>query len=69
MIESVIVAAAQSGEVTVTDTHETTRSVVAQLEGQVLFAKLYNNPSQLSSLSAHCLALLGALASPLPASA
>jgi TetR/AcrR family transcriptional repressor of nem operon len=35
---------------------------VAQLEGQVLFAKLYNNTQLLGALWANCLALLGAKA-------
>ncbi|GAA3482595.1 TetR/AcrR family transcriptional regulator [Streptomyces yanii] len=60
MVDSVITEALQRGDVTVTDTREAARSVVAQLEGQVLFAKLYNNTSQLSALWTNCLALLGA---------
>ncbi|MFB6778257.1 TetR/AcrR family transcriptional regulator [Streptomyces sp. NPDC056352] len=60
MVDSVITEALERGEVTVTDTREAARSVVAQLEGQVLFAKLYNNTSQLSALWTNCLALLGA---------
>ncbi|MFF7202214.1 TetR/AcrR family transcriptional regulator [Streptomyces sp. NPDC008141] len=60
MVESVIAEALERGEVAVADTHDAARSVVAQLEGQVLFAKLYNNTSQLSVLWANCLALLGA---------
>lgn len=35
-------------------------TVVAQLEGQVLFAKLYNNTAPLEALWQNCLALLGA---------
>jgi TetR/AcrR family transcriptional repressor of nem operon len=69
MVESVIAETAERGEVAVTDTHEAARSVVAQLEGQVLFAKLYNSPSQLGSLWPNCLALLGVRSSPVPASA
>ncbi|MEV6654664.1 TetR/AcrR family transcriptional regulator [Streptomyces sp. NPDC051219] len=62
MVESVITEALQRGDVSVTDTREAARSVVAQLEGQVLFAKLYNNMSPLSALWVNCLALLGARA-------
>jgi TetR/AcrR family transcriptional repressor of nem operon len=62
MVESVVAEAARRGEVTVADAREAARSVVAQLEGQVLFAKLYNNSSQLGVLWANCLALLGARA-------
>ncbi|MFD7444751.1 TetR/AcrR family transcriptional regulator [Streptomyces sp. NPDC059909] len=60
MVESVITEALQQGEVDVADPREAARSVVAQLEGQVLFAKLYNNTSQLGALWANALALLGA---------
>ncbi|MEV6619223.1 TetR family transcriptional regulator [Streptomyces sp. NPDC051051] len=62
MVEEVISAALERGDVTVTDTREAARSVVAQLEGQVLFAKLYNNTAQLDALWRNCLALLGARA-------
>lgn len=44
------------------DTQEAARSVVAQLEGQVMFAKLYNNTGRMSPLWGNCLALLGARA-------
>ncbi|MFJ9627242.1 TetR/AcrR family transcriptional regulator [Streptomyces sp. NPDC101175] len=60
MVEAVVVEARERGDVTVTDTREAARSVVAQLEGQVMFAKLYNNTGRLSPLWANCLALLGA---------
>ncbi|MFJ3308835.1 TetR/AcrR family transcriptional regulator [Streptomyces sp. NPDC086549] len=60
MVESVIVEALGRGEVTVADTRAAAQSVVAQLEGQVLFAKLYNNTGRLGPLWANCLALLGA---------
>lgn len=62
MVESVVAEALERGEVAVADTREAARSVVAQLEGQVLFAKLYNSPRQLSPLWENCLALLGARA-------
>jgi TetR/AcrR family transcriptional repressor of nem operon len=60
MVESVVSEARQRGEVNVLDTREAARSVVAQLEGQFLFAKLHNDTAQLGSLWANCLALLGA---------
>lgn len=69
MVESVITEAVERGEATVTDTREAARSVVAQFEGQVLFAKLYNNASRLSALWASCLALLGARTPPAPVGA
>ncbi|MET8872199.1 TetR/AcrR family transcriptional regulator [Nocardia sp. NPDC004604] len=60
MVEAVVAEALALGQVTVSDTHSAARSVVAQLEGQVMFAKLYNNTSHLTPLWANCLALLGA---------
>ncbi|NEA52967.1 TetR/AcrR family transcriptional regulator [Streptomyces sp. SID13666] len=62
MVASVVAEALERKEVTVIDTREAARSVVAQLEGQVLFAKLYNNTHRLGPLWANCLALLGARA-------
>lgn len=62
MVESLIVEALARKEVSVADTREAARSVVAQSEGQVLFAKLYNNTQQLGHLWANCLALLNARA-------
>ncbi|MEU7834695.1 hypothetical protein [Nonomuraea sp. NPDC049129] len=62
MVEKVVTEARERGEVTVADAHEAARSVVAQLEGQVLFAKLYNNTQRLDALWTNCLALLGATA-------
>ncbi|MFD9126396.1 TetR/AcrR family transcriptional regulator [Kitasatospora sp. NPDC059571] len=69
MIESVVAEAVLRGEATVTDTRAAARSVVAQFEGQVLFAKLYNSPSRLGAVWANSLALLGARPSPAPAGA
>jgi TetR/AcrR family transcriptional regulator, transcriptional repressor for nem operon len=60
MVDKVIAEARERGEVDVADTKEAARSVVAQLEGQVLFAKLYNNTQRLDTLWANCLGLLGA---------
>jgi TetR/AcrR family transcriptional repressor of nem operon len=62
MIESVIAEARARGEITASDTREAARSVVAQLEGQVLFAKLYNNTGRLAPLWDNCVAMLGASA-------
>ncbi|MEU8177864.1 TetR/AcrR family transcriptional regulator [Microbispora hainanensis] len=62
MIDAVVVEAKTRGDVTVADTREAARSVVAQLEGHVLFAKLYNDTQRLGPLWANCLALLGARA-------
>jgi TetR/AcrR family transcriptional repressor of nem operon len=62
MVESVIAEALVREEVTVADTGQAARAVVAQLEGQVMFAKLYNSTRRLSPLWANCTALLGASA-------
>lgn len=62
MVESVVAEARERGDATVTDPREAARAVVAQLEGQVLFAKLYNNTGRLSPLWQNCRALLGATA-------
>ncbi|MFF0399740.1 TetR/AcrR family transcriptional regulator [Streptomyces sp. NPDC005248] len=69
MVNTVITEALERGEVAVSDTRAAARSVVAQLEGQVLFAKLYNNASQLGALWTNCLALLGADSPHVPAAA
>lgn len=60
LVAGVITEARERGEVAVPDTRAAAQSVVAQLEGQVLFAKLYNNTSPLGTLWVNCLALLGA---------
>ncbi|MCK2221817.1 TetR/AcrR family transcriptional regulator [Actinomadura sp. ATCC 31491] len=60
LIEAVIGEARARGDVTVADAREAARSVVAQLEGQVLFAKLYNDTQRLGAMWTNCLALLGA---------
>ena len=60
MVQAVIAEARERGEVTVADDEKAARSIVAQLEGQVLFAKLYNRTGGLGDLWANCLALLGA---------
>ena len=60
LVAPVIAEALAREEISVPDPREAARSVVAQLEGQVLFAKLYNNTDLLGRLWANCLALLGA---------
>ncbi|MFE1925923.1 TetR/AcrR family transcriptional regulator [Streptomyces asoensis] len=62
MVESVIAEARRRGDVSATDTREAARAVVAQLEGQVMFAKLYNDTTRLTPLWDNCRALLGATA-------
>ncbi|MFJ7497429.1 TetR/AcrR family transcriptional regulator [Streptomyces sp. NPDC097727] len=58
MVEAVVAEALRRGEVDVADPREAAQGIVAQLEGQVLFAKLYNSLSPLGALWANCLALL-----------
>jgi TetR/AcrR family transcriptional repressor of nem operon len=60
MVARVVAEAASRGEVTVADTNEAAEALVAQLEGQVLFAKLYNTTQRLDTLWANSLGLLGA---------
>jgi TetR/AcrR family transcriptional regulator, transcriptional repressor for nem operon len=60
LVDAVVTEALARGDVTVTDTREAARSIVAQLEGQVLLAKLYNNTGLLDTLWTNALSLLGA---------
>src|SRR5215469_9844828 len=64
MVAAVVSEALDRGQVTVPDAREAARSIVAQLEGQVLFAKLYNNTRRLEAMWTNCLALLGASSAP-----
>jgi len=59
LVAPVIAAALARDEIAPCDPRQAARSVVAQLEGQVLFAKLYNNTELLAPLWDNCLALLG----------
>jgi TetR/AcrR family transcriptional regulator, transcriptional repressor for nem operon len=60
LVTPVIAEALARGEVGPGDPRDAARSVVAQLEGQVLLAKLYNDAGLLTALWPNCLALLGA---------
>jgi TetR/AcrR family transcriptional repressor of nem operon len=60
MVEVVITEALERRDVFVDDTRIAARSLIAQLEGQVLFAKLYNDTQRLDTLWGDCLSLLGA---------
>ncbi|MDX3239256.1 TetR/AcrR family transcriptional regulator [Streptomyces sp. ME03-5709C] len=62
MIDALVAEARERGQVTVADTRAAAASIVAQLEGQVLFAKLYNDTGLLSPLWTNCLAILGVTA-------
>jgi TetR/AcrR family transcriptional regulator, transcriptional repressor for nem operon len=60
MIASRLASAVKSGELpSVTDVDGAAKAIVAQLEGLVLFAKVFNDPSQLDALWQNSLALLG----------
>jgi TetR/AcrR family transcriptional regulator, transcriptional repressor for nem operon len=60
MVEAVITEAIERRDIDVNDARLAARSLIAQLEGQVLFAKLYNNTQRLDSLWDCCVSLLGA---------
>ncbi|MFE1905137.1 TetR/AcrR family transcriptional regulator [Streptomyces gardneri] len=60
LVEETVAEARGRGEVTVADAHEAARALVAQLEGQVLFAKLYDDVGRLDVLWPNSLTLLGA---------
>jgi len=60
MVRVVIDQAAARGEARVADSEEAARGLVAQLEGTVMFAKLYNNTGRLDAMWSNWLALLGA---------
>ncbi|MFF7212905.1 TetR/AcrR family transcriptional regulator [Streptomyces sp. NPDC008238] len=60
MVESVVDEARVRGEVSVADPREAARSLLAQVEGRVLFATLYGDTARLGPLWPDCLALLGA---------
>ncbi|SCE71776.1 transcriptional regulator, TetR family [Micromonospora coriariae] len=59
LIEQVVVEAKATGLAgPAVDTREAARSIVAQIEGRVLLAKLLNDPAQLETLWRNCLDLL-----------
>lgn len=59
MIEGAIREAIDAGELASVDSRATAKSIVAQIEGMVLFAKLFNDPAQLDQLWRNSLSLLG----------
>ncbi len=59
LIEAVVTQAKDRGEAGASvDSREAARSIVAQIEGRVLLAKLLNDPAQLDALWRNCLDLL-----------
>jgi TetR/AcrR family transcriptional regulator, transcriptional repressor for nem operon len=58
MVEHSLAAAMEDGQVPRGDAKEAAKSIVAQLEGLVLFAKLFNDPTQLDHLWENSMSLL-----------
>ncbi|SCL38084.1 transcriptional regulator, TetR family [Micromonospora rhizosphaerae] len=59
LIERIVVEAKEQGQAGPSvDAREAARSIVAQIEGRVLLAKLLNDPAQLETLWRNCLNLL-----------
>ena len=63
MVSAELSSAVQTGELSIADVPTAAKSIVAQLEGLVLFARLFNDPAELDSLWANSLHLLGVEAS------
>lgn len=59
MIARLLEEGVAAGEIELHDVDDAARSIVAQLEGLVLFAKLFNDPTQLDRLWVNSLRLLG----------
>ncbi|MBM7505113.1 TetR/AcrR family transcriptional regulator [Agromyces aurantiacus] len=59
IVEDAIRGAIEAEEVTVATPRESAKSIVAQIEGMVLFAKLFNDPGQLDRLWQDSMRLLG----------
>jgi TetR/AcrR family transcriptional repressor of nem operon len=59
LVESAISGAIDVGDLPSRNARDAAKSVVAQLEGLVLFAKLFNDPAQLDQLWENSLRLLG----------
>ena len=59
IVETALLSARESGELEVPTPRETAKAIVAQIEGMVLFAKLFNDPGQLDQLWRNSMRLLG----------
>jgi TetR/AcrR family transcriptional repressor of nem operon len=66
LVEVAVLEAVAAGELTAANPRVVAKSVVAQIEGMVLFAKLFNDPAQLDELWENSMRLLGL---PIPQSA
>lgn len=60
MVRDVLAEANKRGDAQVGDPAQAARSIVAQLEGQIMFAKLHDDTEHLDTLWTNCLALLNA---------
>jgi TetR/AcrR family transcriptional repressor of nem operon len=58
-VETVIREGVSGGELNTTDAPAAAKAIVAQIEGLVLFAKLFNDPGQLDQLWRNSMNLLG----------
>ena len=59
IVEAALRSGDEAGELTVATPRETAKSIVAQIEGMVLFAKLFIDPTQLDALWQNSMRLLG----------
>jgi TetR/AcrR family transcriptional repressor of nem operon len=66
LVETVVRDGVEAGELVLDEPRVTAKSVVAQVEGMVLFAKLFNDPAQLDGLWHNAMRLLGVV-EPVPA--
>lgn len=58
LMEGVIAEAAHDGQLSLRDPRASAKAIVAQIEGLVLFAKLFNDPAQLDQLWQNSMNLL-----------
>jgi TetR/AcrR family transcriptional repressor of nem operon len=59
LVEGAVKSTMATEQIPSADARETAKSIVAQLEGLVLFAKLFNDPAQLDRLWDNSLSLMG----------
>jgi len=59
LVEVAVLEAVAAGQLTAANPRVVAKSVVAQIEGMVLFAKLFNDPAQLDELWENSMRLLG----------
>ncbi|WP_159800939.1 TetR/AcrR family transcriptional regulator [Arthrobacter zhaoguopingii] len=64
LIDAALREGTAAGEFALADPRWTAKAIVAQIEGMVLFAKLFNDPGQLDALWQNSLSLLGLQTAP-----